>query len=82
LDAIMTGGARMQIVSFVALASLFVVAVFAPASAQVTASIGTNPVGSVFDAIGSGLAKVTTEHSPVRLSVEPYTGKECARLIR
>lgn len=44
-----------------------------PASAQ-TASIGTNPAGSVFYAIGSGLAKVTADHTPVKISVQPYSG--------
>jgi TRAP transporter TAXI family solute receptor len=63
----------MTIASYVALISLFVLAAFTPAAAQ-TASIGTNPAGSVFYAIGSGLAKVTAEHTPVRLSVQPYTG--------
>jgi TRAP transporter TAXI family solute receptor len=52
---------------------LVLAAASSPASAQ-TGSIGTNPAGSVFYAIGSGLAKVTAEHSPVRLSVQPYTG--------
>lgn len=65
----MTSASRM------ALTALFLLAVFvaSPASAQ-TASIGTNPAGSVFYAIGSGLAKVTAEHSPIRISVQPYTG--------
>lgn len=66
----------MTSVSRMTLTALFVLAAFvaSPASAQVTASIGTNPAGSVFYAIGSGLAKVTAEHTPVRISVQPYTG--------
>jgi TRAP transporter TAXI family solute receptor len=65
----MTSASRM------ALTALFVLATFvaSPASAQ-PASIGTNPAGSVFYAIGSGLAKVTAEHTPIRISVQPYTG--------
>lgn len=63
----MTIGSRILLTALVGLAAA------SPASAQ-TASIGTNPAGSVFYAIGSGLAKVTAEHSPVRLSVQPYTG--------
>jgi uncharacterized protein len=57
------------------LTSLFVLTVFvtSPASAQ-TATIGTNPAGSVFYAIGSGLAKVAAETGPVRLNIQPYTG--------
>jgi hypothetical protein len=46
----------------------------APAAAQTTASIGTNPPGSVFYAVGSGLAKIATDVGPVRLSVQPYAG--------
>jgi len=62
----------MKIASALLPAALLV-ATASSAAAQ-TASIGTNPAGSVFYAIGSGLAKVTAEHSPVRLSVQPYTG--------
>ncbi|MBI4589840.1 MAG: TAXI family TRAP transporter solute-binding subunit, partial [Candidatus Rokubacteria bacterium] len=48
---------------------------FAPAPAHGQAvSIGTNPPGSVFYAIGSGLAKVVTEAGPVKMSVQPYAG--------
>jgi hypothetical protein len=36
---------------------LALVASAAPGTAQTTASIGTNPPGSVFYAVGSGLAK-------------------------
>jgi uncharacterized protein len=50
------------------------VAGVAPAAAQKTGSIGTNPPGSVFYAVGSGLAKITTEAGAARLSVQPYAG--------
>jgi uncharacterized protein len=62
----------MKIRAIMVLPLLLAVTVL-PASAQ-TASIGTNPAGSVFYAVGSGLAKITAEHSPVRISVQPYTG--------
>jgi hypothetical protein len=37
-------------------------------------NVGTNPPGSVFYAVGSGLGKVVTEAGKVRLSVQPHTG--------
>src|SRR5262245_63054141 len=37
-------------------------------------NIGTNPPGSVFYAVGSGLGKVVTESGKARLSVQPHTG--------
>jgi TRAP transporter TAXI family solute receptor len=45
-----------------------------PAAAQTTASIGTNPPGSVFYAVGSGLAKAAADAGTVPLSVQPYAG--------
>ena len=37
-------------------------------------TIGTNPPGSVFYALASGLAKVVSEASPMQMAVQPYTG--------
>ncbi|MFQ5849787.1 MAG: TAXI family TRAP transporter solute-binding subunit [Candidatus Binatia bacterium] len=37
-------------------------------------SIGTNPAGTLFYAIGSGLAKVISERSPIRAKVQAYAG--------
>jgi TRAP-type uncharacterized transport system substrate-binding protein len=46
----------------------------AVAAAQ-NVTIGTNPPGSVFYAVGSGLAKVVAEGGgPVKLAVQPYSG--------
>ncbi len=45
-----------------------------PAAAQKAVSVGTNPPGTVFYALGSGLAKVVSEAGKVRMSVQPYTG--------
>ncbi|OLC16098.1 MAG: hypothetical protein AUH29_06195 [Candidatus Rokubacteria bacterium 13_1_40CM_69_27] len=45
-----------------------------PAAAQTLASIGTNPPGSVFYAVGSGLAKVAADAGTLRLNVQPYSG--------
>lgn len=47
---------------------------FAPAAQGQAVSIGTNPPGSVFYAIGAGLAKVVSEGGPVKMSVQPYAG--------
>ena len=44
------------------------------AAAQTAATIGTNPPGSVFYAVGSGLAKVAADAGSLRLSVQPYSG--------
>ncbi|MBI3030432.1 MAG: TAXI family TRAP transporter solute-binding subunit [Candidatus Rokubacteria bacterium] len=45
-----------------------------PAAQAQTVSVGTNPPGTVFYTIGSGLAKVVSEAGPVRMSVQPYAG--------
>jgi hypothetical protein len=37
-------------------------------------AIGTNPPGSVFYALASGLAKVVSDAAPVQMTVQPYTG--------
>jgi TRAP transporter TAXI family solute receptor len=66
----------MKTVWYAGLGMLIAVMVLgvSPASAQPTASIGTNPPGSVFYAIGSGLAKLAADTGTVRLSVQPYSG--------
>jgi uncharacterized protein len=43
-------------------------------AAQKPVSIGTNPPGTVFYAIGSGLAKVVTDAGGAKMTVQPYTG--------
>ncbi len=48
-----------------------------PAQAQQlpkAVTIGTNPPGTVFYALASGLAKVGTEAGPVQMTIQPYTG--------
>jgi len=37
-------------------------------------SIGTNPPGSVFYSVGSGLAKVVSDSGKLRMAVQPYAG--------
>ena len=51
-----------------------VVAIAAPTAHAQTASIGTNPPGSLFYSIGSGIAKVVTDAGKMKLSVQPYAG--------
>lgn len=45
-----------------------------PASAQKAATLGTNPPGSVFYAIGAGLTKVAADGRGVQLTQQPYSG--------
>jgi TRAP transporter TAXI family solute receptor len=58
----------------IALAVLLLLAVTGPAGAQPAVSIGTNPPGTAFYAIGSGLAKVVTESGALKMAVQPYAG--------
>ena len=37
-------------------------------------NFGTHAVGSVFNAVGTGLANVATEHGPIRVVVQPFSG--------
>ena len=37
-------------------------------------NFGTHAVGSVFNAVGTGLAKVASDHGPIRLVVQPFSG--------
>ncbi|HSF05250.1 MAG TPA: TAXI family TRAP transporter solute-binding subunit [Methylomirabilota bacterium] len=64
--------ARPRLLAALALATSMLIA--APAAAQKAASIGTNPPGSVFYAIGSGLAKVVADTGAMQLAVQPYAG--------
>ncbi len=58
----------------VALAVLLALAGVGPAAAQQAVTIGTNPPGSVFYAIGSGLTKIVTDTGKVKMAVQPYAG--------
>src|SRR5215475_1750614 len=55
-------------------AAVVLVAAVEPVTAQTSASIGTNPPGTVSYAVGSGLAKVAADAGGVRLGVQPYAG--------
>lgn len=46
----------------------------APALAQKSASLGSNPPGTAFYAVASGLSKIVTDAGAVKLTVQPYSG--------
>jgi uncharacterized protein len=50
------------------------VALAAPAHAQKSASIGSNPPGTAFYAMASGISKVVSDSGAVKLTVQPYSG--------
>ena len=66
----------MNIISGIGLTTLVTLALVGapPASAQKTATLGTNPAGSVFYAIGAGLTKVAADGGGVQLTQQPYSG--------
>jgi TRAP transporter TAXI family solute receptor len=58
----------------VVLAALVLLIACDRVAAQQAVSVGTNPAGSVFYAVGSGLAKVVSDDGKVKMSVQPYSG--------
>ena len=44
-----------------------------PALAQRSASLGSNPPGTAFYAVASGLSKVVTDAGAVKLTVQPLS---------
>jgi TRAP transporter TAXI family solute receptor len=62
----------MRVVWTIAL--LAVLGTGTPAFAQKSANLGTNPPGTAFYSVGSGLSKVVTEAGAVKLTVQPYSG--------
>ena len=55
------------------LGAALIVALAAQVHAQ-TVSIGSNPPGTLFYALASGVAKVVTDAGKVKMSVQPYSG--------
>jgi len=55
---------------------LAVVTLAAPAGAQApkSVSLGTNPPGTIFYTVGSGLAKIVSQAAPFQMGIQPYTG--------
>ena len=61
----------------IAASSMVVLLMIAPVDAQNVpraVAIGTNPPGTVFYALASGLAKVVSDATPIQMTVQPYTG--------
>lgn len=46
----------------------------APAELPRSVNFGTHAVGTVFNAVGTGLGKVATDHGPIRVIVQPFSG--------
>jgi TRAP transporter TAXI family solute receptor len=46
----------------------------APALAQKSANLGSNPPGTAFYSVASGLSKIVTDAGAVKLTVQPYSG--------
>ena len=66
----------LWLISFL-IAAIFAAALPGAATAQSlprSVSVGTNPPGTVFYALASGLAKVVSGATPIQVSVQPYTG--------
>ncbi len=68
----MTSGAMIPRVAVLALAASLLVA--PPAAAQKAVNLGTNPPGTAFYAVGSGIAKVVSDAGALKMSVQPYAG--------
>jgi TRAP transporter TAXI family solute receptor len=56
------------------LALLLTLAAADPAVAQKSASLGSNPPGTAFYSVASGLSKIVTDAGAVKLTVQPYSG--------
>lgn len=65
---------RKAIVSGIAGVAAALAASAAPAWAQQTMSVATNPQGSAYYAVGSAVSKVATETDAARLLVQPTSG--------
>jgi TRAP transporter TAXI family solute receptor len=51
-----------------------VLGIVAPAAAQKAANLGSNPPGTVFYSVASGLSKVATDSGALKLTVQPHSG--------
>jgi len=68
----MTSGSPIPCFAVLAVVASLLVA--PPAAAQKAVSIGTNPPGTAFYTVGSGIAKVVSDVGAVRMAVQPYAG--------
>ena len=60
--------------ALVAVLLLVVASTAGPAAAQKAASLGSNPPGTAFYAVASGLSKIVADGGAVKLTVQPYSG--------
>jgi hypothetical protein len=66
---------RVQLVGCILLlTTLFLAAAISAQPLPKSVAIGSNPPGSLFYALGSGLAKVVSEASPIQAQIQPYAG--------
>ncbi len=65
---------RLGALSAVAALALLMSTVVAAGPAPATLTIGTNPPGTLFYALGSGIARVLAEYGGLRAVVQPYSG--------
>lgn len=61
-------------VTGVALIALVLAAGPAPAAVPRSATLATHAVGSLFNAIGTGIATVLSRHTPITVRVQPFAG--------
>ena len=61
----------MRVACFVALLAMLMPA---SAFAQKSANLGSNPPGTAFYAVASGLSKIVTDAGAMKLTVQPYSG--------
>jgi TRAP transporter TAXI family solute receptor len=65
---------RCRVLAPIVLTAVLALAGARPAPAQPAVTLGTNPPGSVFHAVASGLAKVITDAGALRVTIQPHTG--------
>lgn len=65
---------RPLIAAGIALGVLAVAATVAPAALPRSATLATHAVGSLYNALGTGIATVVTRHTPIVVRVQPFAG--------
>ncbi len=65
---------RMHVLSLAIIAASLTAGVAQAQKLPASTTIGTNPAGSLFYSVASGLAKVISEAGPMQSAVQPYTG--------
>ena len=65
---------RILILGFAIIAACLAVGAARAQKLPASTTIGTNPAGSLFYSVASGLAKVISDAGPIQSVVQPYTG--------